>query len=296
MPYFELRIIFTKSTMSEEFEFLCNQKGKLTLIRNGFQLNKNVTNKNGSSLWRCVNRRICTASVTIDKSRKTVLRESPHTCEQNVVLLEVKKIKSTLKKAVCADLGPIQKICEEPLKKLRKKCHKDEDLIPSFHSLKNSLYRSRKKFLDTDFLTHSSTSSVKIPEAFQSFLVCENGDIDKIIIFATNTAKKFIKTPGSYYADGTFRSTPKPFYQLFVIHLDVNSDKKTTNIVPVIYALLPNKLEATYVRLFTLIKEKLGVQIRTFKSDYEIAIMNAVSFVFPQATVTGCFHHYNDAI
>lgn len=282
--------------MSEEFEFLCNQKGKLTLIRNGFQLNKNVTNKNGSSLWRCVNRRICTASVTIDKSRKTVLRESPHTCEQNVVLLEVKKMKSTLKKAVCADLGPIQKICEEPLKKLRKKCHKDEDLIPPFHSLKNSVYRSRKKFLDTDFLTHSSTSSIKIPEVFQSFLIFENGDIDKIIIFATNTAKKFIKTTGSYYADGTFRSTPKPFYQLFVIHLDVNSDKKTTNIVPVIYALLPNKLEATYVRLFTLIKEKLGVQIRTFKSDYEIAFMNAVSFVFPQATVTGCFHHYNDAI
>lgn len=179
--------------MTEEFEFVCNQKDKLTLIRNGFQFNKNVTNKNGSTLWRCTNRRMCTASVTIDKSRKNVLRESTHTCEQNLVQLHINKVKSSLKRTVCTDLGPIQKICEKPLNKLREEYRNDKDLIPSFHTIKNTLYRSRKKYLNTNLLIHSDTRSVKIPENLgKSFLICEDGDTDKIIIFATNTAKKFL--------------------------------------------------------------------------------------------------------
>lgn len=281
--------------MSEELDFICNQKGNQTLIWKGFQYNKNKTNKD-STLWRCINRTACNASLTLDKSRKIVLRESTHSCELNIVAINIKKENIRLKKEVCDNLGPIQEICESTLADLRDKNRDDRDLIPTFRSLKSSLYRARKKYLNTDLLVHNNTETVQIPQSLsKKFLVCEDGSTEKIIIFATNIAKKIMRTPGSYYADGTFKSAPKPFYQMFVLHMDLASDENTTNIVPVIYALLPNKSEQTYMRLFSLIKENLQIQIKTFKSDYEIAIMNAVSAVFPQARVTGCYH-FNAAI
>lgn len=283
--------------MSEELQFLSNQKGKSTLVYNNFQFNKNRKNKDDSTLWRCINRMVCTASVTLDRTRKTVLRESPHTCEIDVISLNIKKAKEDLKKEVCENLGPIQKICETTLDKLRNENPNDQDVIPTFRSLKNSLYRARKNYLNINLLSHDNTETIQIPQALaKDFVICDDGSTDKIIVFATNTSKKIIKRPGSYYADGTFKSAPKPFYQMFVLHVDMESDENVTNIIPVIYALLPNKKEETYVRLLTLIKEKLKIQIKKFKSDYELAIINAVSTVFPQAQITGCYHHFNDAI
>lgn len=283
--------------MSEKLKFINNQKGKPTLVLDGFQYNKNRTNKNDSTLWRCINRTVCTASVTLDKTKKNVLRETSHSCIKDRIFLRVKKEKEKLKTAVCQNLGPVQKICEASLQKLHEENKGDRDLIPTFRSLKSSLYRARKKYLDTDFLTFTNIESVQIPQALaKDFLICSEDSADKILIFATNTARNIVKRPGSYYADGTFKSAPKPFYQMFVIHLDLESDANITNIVPVIYALLPNKSESTYVRLFTLVRDKLKIQIKSFKSDYEIAIMNAVSRVFPEAAVTGCYHHFNDAI
>lgn len=63
-----------------------------------------------------------------------------------------------------------------------------------------------------------------------------------------------------------------------------------------INTLLPNKSQETYTRLYNILKEKLGVIIKHFKSDYEIAQTNAVKSVFPQAKITGCYRHYNAAV
>lgn len=105
-----------------------------------------------------------------------------------------------------------------------------------------------------------------------------------------------MKRPGSYYGDGTFISAPGPFYQMFVLHLDLNSDEDCTNIVPVIYTLLPNKTQQTYTRLFRILKDQLGIKIKDYKCDYEIAQINAVKSAFPDANVTGCYYHYNHAV
>lgn len=238
--------------MNQDFEFITNQKGKASLICNGYQFTLKTNNENRSSLWRCVNRKVCTASITLDQTKETILRESPHTCEPSPVVLAVNKTMSTLKRKVCNNLGPIQKMYEETVQKLRKKYPQDLDLIPSFNSKKDALYRARKKWLNTDLLSHNSTECIQIPEVLaKNFLVCEDGETDKIFIFSTKTARMIIKNPGAYFADGTFKSSPKPFYQLYTIHFDLGSNEESTNVVPVIYALLPNKNEQTYVRLFS---------------------------------------------
>lgn len=278
--------------MDEPFEFINNQKNKRTLSCNGFLYTKNVTNKNGSTQWRCINRKECSASVTIDETKKVILRDSKkHACQKDEEKSTLDKWKRELKQAVCEDLGPIQKIYE---RKVQEMCSDD---VPGFHTIKDTLYRARKKFLNTDFLNHNTTENIHIPEALaKNFLRYEDGTDKKILIFVTSVARKMLRGRQTFFADGTFKAAPKPFYQLYVLHFDLYSDEKVTNIVPAIYVLLPDKSEHTYTRLFSVLKENLGIDIQYFKSDYEKAQMNAVATVFPDAIISGCFHHFIDAI
>lgn len=274
----------------KEFEIVTNQKGNLALLRSGYRYTKNVTNKGGTTLWRCVRRSICNASVTTNKNNEKLLRESLHTCQPDHLDNEVLKEKQILKEAVCKNLGPIQKIIE----KRNRDNIKGQDLGISYRSCKDSLRRARKKYLGTDILAHSNPESITIPEALGSeFLIHQDYEI---LLFATNVSKKIVKRPGKYYADGTFKTTPKPYYQLFTIHCDIGSSEEQTNIIPVAFALLMNKTQVVYEKLFYILKDKLRVQMLTFKSDYETAILNAASKVFPSAQISGCYHHYNDAV
>lgn len=119
-----------------------------------------------------------------------------------------------------------------------------------------------------------------------------------MLVFTSKLSRKIIKGSSNHYwyGDGTFKSVPKPFYQLYTLHIDLNSDVNTTSLVPVVYALLPDKSKMTYTRFFHLIRDVLGVTIKTFKSDYEIAAMNAVKEVFPLVKVSGCYYHYQKAV
>lgn len=80
------------------------------------------------------------------------------------------------------------------------------------------------------------------------------------------------------------------------MHLDLGSDENTTNICPVIYGLLPNKTEQTYVRFFQLIKDTLDLKMGSFKCDYEIAIIKAIKTVFHDVPVNGCYFHFQKAV
>ena len=71
--------------------------------------------------------------------------------------------------------------------------------------------------------------------------------------------------------DGTFNKSPPLFEQLFTIYCTA-----LESIQPVIWALLPDKREATYLRLFTAI-QNLRPHCRPEKvmSDFELAATNA---------------------
>ncbi|KAL0809842.1 hypothetical protein ABMA28_011331 [Loxostege sticticalis] len=273
-----------------------NQKGNDTLLYDGHRFNKtNRINKNGSTFWRCVNKNECSGSVTVDVHLKQVLRKSEHKClphqEKNDVLIKMNK----LKKEVCKNLTPVKGLFEKSFDTTST----PSTSLPTFHEKKDTLYRARKKFLNADKLTFNTVKDVSVPESLaQNFLVAEVGEEDKILLFASKLSRKIMQGSSShnYYGDGTFKSVAKPFYQLYTLHIDLHSDENTTSLVPVVYALLPDKSQNTYTRLFRLIKELLGVTIKTFKSDYEIAAMNAVKAVFPQVKVSGCYFHYQKAV
>lgn len=68
-------------------------------------------------------------------------------------------------------------------------------------------------------------------------------------------------------------------------------------IIPLFYALLPNKSRQTYTRLFRLIKElRPQMNPTSVATDFEQAEFNAVSEVWPQCQIHACFFHLNQSM
>lgn len=284
--------------------FALNQKGKNTVLFDKYRYNFSLRNRNGTSRWRCIHRDDCSSTITLNDDRTKILRSSSHTCMSEKIDNDVFIAVNECKEKVCHNFDSVEKIYEETFAKLKKNCNpRDIDEIPEFSSKKDSVYAARKTFLETKSLNYKTVADVHIPRKLgKGFVVCEDGTTDKIIIFSSTTARMYLKNADQeidvkqFFGDGTFHCVPHPFYQLYSLHVDVGSNEKSTNVVPVIFGLLPDKRQTTYVRFFQLIKEKLSVCIMKFKCDFEAAVMNAITKVFPECKISGCFYHYNKAI
>ena len=87
-----------------------------------------------------------------------------------------------------------------------------------------------------------------------------------------------LETSNFWLADGTFKVTPKMFYQLYSIHVSLSG------IAPAcIYAFLPNKTEKTYHRFLEALKI-LVPDSRPEKNllDFEQAAIQAFQKKFPE--------------
>ena len=71
---------------------------------------------------------------------------------------------------------------------------------------------------------------------------------------------------------------------------------------PGAFALINNKNEAGYLELFrsiyniiTLEKTK-DLHLKSYTTDFEIGLINALKIIFPNVTSVGCFYHYTRAL
>lgn len=139
-----------------------------------------------------------------------------------------------------------------------------------------------------------------MPPRYNNFLLADYSNTTnntRIIVFSSVQARKIICESQEFYGDGTFKSCPSPFVQLYTIHVDTGSTVNHTNIIPVVYALMNNKTMQSYSILIKMIKSQLPDWNPTkFKFDYENAAMNAIANVFPSIIVKGCYYHFNKVI
>lgn len=281
-------------THSIGIKFISSRKGKPVLLSAGFRYNFVKKNKNGHTNWRCYNKMDCNTSVTLDIENK-IVKEAVHSCIPDVVKNEIDSLMDECKKSVCTNLKPIPKLFEDFIGSA--KCDLPEDDIPTFTEKKDSLYRARKAFLNLDRTTCKNLKDLKLPDHLaDNFFLFDDGTEEKILFFCTPLAKSKFKVYKCYYGDGTFKVAPRLFYQLYTLHINASQNDDTVNFVPLIYILLPNKTQATYERLFTILRDQFLLNIEQYKCDYELAVIQAVNVVYPNAKVTGCYFHYWKAL
>ena len=76
----------------------------------------------------------------------------------------------------------------------------------------------------------------------QPFVLAESGAEDKIILLGTQSNLHYLAEAECLYVDGTFKTCPHLFYQIFSIHII-----KYGQTFPMVYALLP---AAEYIQLY----------------------------------------------
>lgn len=77
--------------------------------------------------------------------------------------------------------------------------------------------------------------------------------------------------------DGTFKSCPSPFQQLFTIHGDIGSDINNTNVIPLVYAFMSHRTKKAYSISFDLIVSQIPEwKPAKFTIDFEEGTMKAL--------------------
>ena len=155
--------------------------------------------------------------------------------------------------------------------------------VPHFSAIKTMLYRQRHKTLP------------RLPKTRQEINLegewtrTDGGDVflrhvegrEPILLFTTDRNLELCEAD-VVFSDGTFSTAPKLM-------------------LPLVYSLLPNRTEDTYVRTLQYTQETchdLGFHFapRTFQMGFARSVHNAVRTVLPTTRLRGCFFHYTQCI
>jgi len=124
-------------------------------------------------------------------------------------------------------------------------------------------------------------------------MLCEENNGKGFVIFTTKLNLQTLCSADTLLMGGTFKSCPKPFYQLYTILAYVN-----TFCIPLVFALLPDKTQSTYETLLHYLLTQCdvtGLQCEPQRigklMDFERAAMNAVKAKFTLSRLVGCRFH-----
>lgn len=123
-----------------------------------------------------------------------------------------------------------------------------------------------------------------------TFLQVNNAE-KGILLFSTDENLKFLSQSTTFYVDGIFSYCAQFFYQFFTIHVIKNN-----HYVPLVFTLLKDKKQESYVDIFQIIDNYClsynnVFNLESIYVDFEIAIHNAINDVWPLTKVRGCRFH-----
>ena len=170
-------------------------------------------------------------------------------------------------------------------------------LVPEYDSLRTVLQRQRSSALPKlpkckeDIVLEGEWCMTSDGEHF--VLPSDNNDM---IIFTTQANLAFLSQCKTLYVDGTFKTCPTLYAQLYSIQ-----GLYAGYVIPLVYVLLPDKTSTTYYVMIGRIrdavaKQKLILNPEVIISDFESGLLEAVRLQFPNAQHLGCHFHYGQAL
>lgn len=279
-------------SLSTLFEFIPTKRKGIKLLYDGRQYHNRKKYVNGNGFWQCYNKKGCGGNITLTKEND-LLKEKAHDidCLPNPSKNMIIKRMDTLKTKISNNLDPIQKQFEEMICELQDEgVHFTADL-PEFKNIKSGLYNARHSKMGVSKLHFQSPQEVTIPKKYESFLLADYNDVEiRISVFCSLDIEKKLNSFQHFFLDGTFKSCPLPFKQIYTIH-GLNTATKT--IIPLFFAFTHSKNVRTYEIILQLIKSRLPHWKPTKMTlDYEKAAMKAIQNVFPDTEIKGCYYHY----
>lgn len=282
-------------------EFIPTGRGGRKLAHGGYTYR--VNRKSGTKIWWLCSARGCQARVSTDNDILQALA-TVHCHPPSIANIQVEKVMSMMRKRARDEIKPMPSIYVEEIAKLRSgdTLEASEDVarnMPSFQSLKTGLYKQRQKMIPR---IPKSREDIELDgpwtktRAGEDFILANDGTLDRIILFGTDSNLRHLCNAEKIFCDGTFYSSPQQFLQIYTLHANVEGQ-----MFPLIYGLLPNKSKTTYSRMFRLLRHAatvrgLSLNPNCLQLDYEKAVHRAACEVFPDVSIKGCFFHYTQCI
>ena len=176
--------------------------------------------------------------------------------------------------------------------------------LPSRDALRQTVKRVRRTNLPAE---PQSLATLIIPENMQITLSGSNflvrnlniGD-GKVLIFTTSNNINYLSQSSFWIMDGTFKTVPTIFKQLYTIHGSVGSNENS-RVMPLVFSLMSNKSEECYKALFQNLinfgdENNLDLQPQFVLTDFKIAAINAVRIEFPGVRNKGCHFHLSQSV
>lgn len=275
--------------------FLLSEKGRKKLFFNGFAYTKDYDSTNKTH-WKCELRGTCkarahTSTNAVDGAEVDV--RSEHTHLPDARRISVVKTTNDIKRnanetqestvtIITAAINAVSPVVTASL--------------PRLSCLNRMARRQRQGNVppQPQDLLH-----LEIPQEYRTtldgaaFLLYDSGPgPQRILLFSTAENLALLERSQDWYGDGTFKVSPNLFYQLYTLHAFVND-----SCVPLVYALLPDKRQETYVKfLEALSQQRVFPGPRTVMCDFELAPINAFKHVYPNAEIHGCLFHLSQNI
>jgi len=197
---------------------------------------------------------------------------------------------------------PVRSIYNDAVRPLMDAGYEFVAEVPTFDEVKAGFYRARKQF-KWSVRDPQTVEELEIPADLvalkdgTSFIVLD-ATIDqtsRIIIFASASGKSALKEYSEFFIDGTFKTCSKQFTQLYTFHIDASSSFYERDAYPIVFALLSDKKQQTYHRLFEEMKN-IGWNPQSVHLDFEIATINALTTIFPKIKLRGCHFHFTQCL
>lgn len=271
-------------------QYFKSQKGKDMILLEGYVFQKDKS-ENGRSYWRCfmLHKSNCKARC-ITENDVLIKHNREHNHERDTLDTLNRQVSHQIK-----DLSSTTRmISNEIISNVTSRYSNDEvGEIRSVPLLKKLIQRTRKQ-TDEFPPEPTSRSDISIPENFTNtlsgnrFLLHDNLEPnERIILFCTDNCLTMLSRCREWFCDGTFKTVPSLFLQLYTIHVKIES-----SVVPAVYALLPNKTFITYNNLISYLRiYNHNLNPQRIVMDFEQGAIGAFKSNFPNSQVNGCFFH-----
>ncbi|XP_065312834.1 uncharacterized protein LOC135922375 [Gordionus sp. m RMFG-2023] len=257
-----------------------------------FRLDKVVSDTN---YFRCINQDIFKCPVRLTKKNGKIKDNNEiHNHPENPIEMETKKIINSIKNEA------LNNTMETPNFIVAKHVSQLSDSIsmalPSPNLMKRIIHRTRSS---NSFAPPNPSSLIElvipheysITDKYEDFILHDDGPVpDRVIIFGTRKNLDFLASCEHWFSDGTFKSSPPLFMQIYTIH-----GIRNNNVLPLIYILTNRKDYETYKRIFTIISDNLISTPKKIMTDFEISSVKAFNVVFPNSQHKCCYFHFGQS-
>ncbi|XP_034944394.1 uncharacterized protein [Chelonus insularis] len=278
-------------------QFIKSQKSTNLLVHEGIIYSRKKVNKNNIS-WRCATNKYCSKIIHTDCEDETgnIVGTVPvHEHAVNAAVVQMKIIKAKIKrKAETTDYKPAKILSGA----LRGVASPVAALMPMTTSISRLIQRTRTQH-NPQFNNPTSRGELQLLDEYKKtynnelFLLHDSGgDRNRFLVFTTVKNLNFLTKCEQWLSDGTFKSVPNIFSQLYTIHGYMSSKS-----VPLVYLLAPNKSKNMYINFLKVLRRSLPKYSPSrIMVDFERPFMDAIKETYPGIKISGCHFHFTQCV